>query len=100
MGIQTVYRCRIDFDVYDPNDNMNKDQSDIKKITDFIHKQAGLFGLDECLTSDGGPAHGPYCVIEGAKYIVIEAAESKIIKYIKKFKHHSIELVEGNADAE
>ena len=91
MPIQTVYRCRIDFDVRHPSDDTNKDQADIAKITDFIHKQAAVFGLDECETSDGGPAHGPYCVLENDRRNILEGAELEIRRYINRFKHHSIE---------
>lgn len=91
MPIQTVYRCRIDFDVRDPSNDTNKDQAAIAKITDFIHKQAGAHGLDECETSDGGPAHGPYCVLESGRRNVLEEAELTIRRYISRFKHHSIE---------
>lgn len=89
MAIDTVYRCRIDFDM--DGGDVDKDQEDIKKVTDFIFSTAIRFNLDECETSEGGPAHGPYCVLEHDGRAALEKSEAAIMAYIRRFKHHKIE---------
>jgi hypothetical protein len=89
MSIETVYRCRIDFDMR--SGDVNKDQDDIKKVSDFIFSTSMKFDTDECEVSEGGPAHGPYCVIEGSNRQPLEKLEAAIKAYISRFKHHRIE---------
>ncbi|MGE6468886.1 hypothetical protein [Serratia proteamaculans] len=96
MAIDTVYRCRIDFDFH--SGDVNKDQDSIKKVSDFIFSTARQFNLDECETSEGGPAHGPYCVLEHDGIEALEKSESAIMAYIRRFKHHKIEGMHDTND--
>ena len=96
MAIDTVYRLRLDFDVYngdviDTKEQEDKDQISIAKITQFIFDASVRLKLDACETSDGGPAHGPYCVIEHCNRAVLEQAETEIKRYVRRFKGHSLE---------
>lgn len=96
MAIDTVYRLRLDFDVNntsarDTKEQEDKDQASIKKITKFIFDVSQQANLDECETSEGGPAHGPYCVLEHNDRAVLEKAGLKICAYIRRFRGHIIE---------
>ena len=89
MAIDTVYRCRIYFDMH--SGDADKGQYDIKKVSEFIFSTASRFNLDDCETSDGGPAHGPYCVLEHDNRQKLEQAEAAIMARIRRFKHLKIE---------
>lgn len=96
MAIDTVYRLRLDFDVnngdvIDTKEQEDKDQTSIAKITQFIFDISMRDKLDTCETSDGGPAHGPYCVLEHSDRAVLERAEADIKRYVRRFKGHSLE---------
>ena len=69
----------------------DKDQISIAKITQFIFDASVRLKLDACETSDGGPAHGPYCVLEHCNRAVLEQAETEIKRYVRRFKGHSLE---------
>ncbi|EMY1073302.1 hypothetical protein AAIE55_004084 [Salmonella enterica] len=96
MAIDTVYRLRLDFDVYngdviDTKEQEDKDQISIAKITQFIFDASVRLKLDACETSEGGPAHGPYCVLEHSDRSMLEQAENEIKRYVRRFKGHSLE---------
>ncbi len=96
MTIKTVYRLRLDFDVNntsvrDTKEQEDKDQASIRKITKFIFDVSQQANLDECETSEGGPAHGPYCVLEHSDRAVLEKSGLKICAYIRRFSGHMIE---------
>lgn len=95
MAIDTVYRLRLDFDVYngdviDTKEQEDKDQISIAKITN-LSSMPPFGSSDACETSDGGPAHGPYCVLEHCNRAVLEQAETEIKRYVRRFKGHSLE---------
>ena len=96
MAIETVYRLRLDFDVNnskvtETKEQEDKDQESIQKITKFIFNVSQQADLDECETSEGGPAHGPYLVLEHSDRVVLEKASQVICAYIRRFKGHHIQ---------
>ena len=65
MAIDTVYRLRLDFDVYngdviDTKEQEDKDQISIAKISQFIFEASNRFKLESCETSEGCPSAVSY----------------------------------------
>jgi hypothetical protein len=84
-AIETVYRCRID---YEWADNCESASNALDKVETAAFKFAAVEGHNkfDCETFGGNPACSPYILLESSSSKRVERVANKIERYINRCK--------------